>query len=234
MNTHVRPLPSLAAVLTISAIVLLGCSSSPAASPSPSSPTSAAIAVGSDDATADSSDAGPASVTGSSDAGSTSAGSGDAGEPSTGEPGTGSSDAGPTSGTASAGGAARIAVSGSVCAFLEKKIPIAEMATLTGLGVDRTVEMGDTWCVYGSSGPDDIVTVQYQKEAKSSFDLLGADGTPVDTTTLGVPMYSDQDLNGVYFLDGTTQWEVRVGNAGSGADPAKYAAAITVAQKLLG
>lgn len=107
------------------------------------------------------------------------------------------------------------------------------MAPQTGLAVDRTVEMGDTWCVHASGGPDDIVTVQYQKQAMKSFDLLGADGTAPDTTTPGVQMDADQDINGVHFLDGTTEWEVRVGTAGNGADPAQYAAAITVAPKLL-
>ncbi|MEJ7649768.1 MAG: hypothetical protein WKF57_12175 [Nakamurella sp.] len=243
MTASTRSLPSLVAVLTVSALALLGCSSSPTAAPSTAAPSSSTPAsapvsdsapvsafpatsapTGSETADPGSSEVGPTGEPGGSEPSTA--------EPTTGEPG--GSEPSDTAGSGSTGGPARIQLSGAICDFLEKEIPVAEMATLTGLAVDRTIEMGDEWCIYTSGGPDDIVTVQYQKDAKDEFDLIGVGGSTLDTTTLGVPMYSEQDTNGVYFLDGTTQWEVRVGNAGNGADPAQYAAAITVAQKLLG
>lgn len=235
MTAPTRSLPSLVAALTVTALALLGCSSSPTAAPSTAAPSTAApsssppvSAPVSDSASVSASVA----TTGSGTADPGSSEVGPTGESSTAGPSTG--EPSEPVGSGSTGGPAKIQVSGAICEFLEKKIPVAEMATLSGLAVDRTIEMGDEWCIYTSGGPDDIVTLQYQEDAKGDFDLIGVGGSTLDTTTLGVPMYSEQDTNGVYFLDGTTQWEVRVGNAGNGADPVKYAAAITIAQKLLG
>lgn len=238
MTVPTRSLASLVAALTVSALALLGCSSSPTAAPSTAAPAPAPV---SDSAPVSASPAAPATTgsetadPGSSEVGPTSEPGGS--EPSTGEPTTREPSTGEpsdTAGSGSTGGTARIQVSGAICDFLEKKIPVSEMATLSGQALDRTVEMGDDWCIYAASDPGSIVTVQYQEDAKGDFDLIGVGGTPLDTTTLGVPMYAGQDLNEVYFLDGTTQWTVTVGSSTDGADPAKKAAAVSIARKLLG
>ncbi|WP_353648144.1 hypothetical protein ABLG96_14910 [Nakamurella sp. A5-74] len=243
MTVPTRSLASLVAALTASALALLGCSSGPTAAPSTAAPAPAPV---SDSAPVSASPATPATTgsetadPGSSEVGPTSEPAGSepstaeptTGEPSTGEPSTG--EPSDTAGSGSTGGTARIQVSGAICDFLEKKIPVSEMATLSGQALDRTVEMGDDWCIYAASDPGSIVTVQYQEDAKGDFDLIGVGGTPLDTTTLGVPMYAGQDLNEVYFLDGTTQWTVTVGSSTDGADPAKKAAAVSIARKLLG
>ncbi len=238
MTVPTRSLASLVAALTASALVLLGCSSSPTAAPSTAAPAPAPV---SDSTSVSASPATPATTgsetadPGSSEVGPTSEPGGS--EPSTAEPTTGEPSTGEpsdTAGSGSTGGTARIQVSGAICDFLEKKIPVSEMATLSGQALDRTVEMGDDWCIYAASDPGSIVTVQYQEDAKGDFDLIGVGGTPLDTTTLGVPMYAGQDLNEVYFLDGTTQWTVTVGSSTDGADPAKKAAAVSIARKLLG